>query len=187
MLAGCVFLPGNLILSPETMPARGEWFDFMRQIIIWLNAGGILSWCLAMQYTSTANALLVLARAPFLAALLSFLLLTERIDRATTFAIALVFAGVRVIASGSFGKGRLLGDRFALVNAPTIAVYYVTLRTTGPRNMLPHLALGSMLGGLLALPVADFDPVSTGQALLIFLSGAVILPGAAGILMRGPR
>jgi drug/metabolite transporter (DMT)-like permease len=73
------------------------------------------------------------------------------------------------------------------MNAITIAAYYVTLRTTGRRNMLPHLALGSILGGLLAVPFADFEPVTTTQALLIFLSGAIILPGAAGLLMLGPR
>jgi drug/metabolite transporter (DMT)-like permease len=53
--------------------------------------------------------------------------------------------------------------------------------------MLPHLAVGSILGGLLAVPFADFAPVSTTQALLIFLSGAIILPAAAGLLMLGPR
>jgi drug/metabolite transporter (DMT)-like permease len=80
-----------------------------------------------------------------------------------------------------------LGDAFALLNATAIAAYYVTLRTTGRRNMLPHLALGSILGGLLALPFAEFVPVDGGTAFLIFLSGALILPGAAGLLMLGPR
>lgn len=187
VLAGSLFLLGNLILSPGTMPARGEWFDRKGLLIIGLNAGGVLSWCSAMQYTSAANALLVLAIAPFLAAILSFVLLKERIDRATALAIALVFAGVLILASGSLGQGRLLGDGFALMNAMTIAAYYVTLRTTGRRNMLPHLALGSILGGLLAVPFADFEPVTTTQALLILLSGAVILPCAAGLLMLGPR
>ncbi len=187
VLAGSIFLLGNLLLSPQSMPARGQWFDRKGLLIIGLNAGGVLSWCSAMQYTSAANALLVLAIAPFLAAILSWFLLRERIDRATALAIALVFAGVLIIASGSLGQGRLLGDGFALMNALTIAAYYVTLRNTGTRNMLPHLALGSILGGLLAVPFADFEPVSTTQALLIFLSGAVILPGAAGLLMLGPR
>lgn len=187
VLAGSIFLLGNLILSPGTMPTRGEWFDRKGLLIIGLNAGGVLSWCSAMQYTSAANALLVLAIAPFLAAILSFFLLKERIDRATALAIALVFSGVLILASGSLGQGRLLGDGFALMNALTIAAYYVTLRTTGKRNMLPHLAVGSILGGLLAVPFADFAPVSTTQALLIFLSGAIILPAAAGLLMLGPR
>jgi drug/metabolite transporter (DMT)-like permease len=187
LLAGSIFFLGNLILAPGTMPGRGEWFDVKGLLIIGLNAGGVLSWSSAMQYTSAANALLVLATAPFLAAILSFFLLKERIDRATAVAIAAVFVGVLIIAAGSLGHGRLLGDGFALLNAGTIAAYYVTLRTTGRRNMLPHLALGSILGGLLAVPFADFEPVSTTQVLLIFLSGAIILPGAAGLLMLGPR
>lgn len=187
LLAGTILLAGNLVLAPQTLPARGEWFDTKGLLVIGLNGVGMVSWCSAMQHTSAANALLVLAIAPFLAAILSFVLLRERIDRATALAIALVFAGVLIIASGSLGHGRLLGDGFALLNAFTIAGYYVTLRTTGPRNMLPHLALGSVLGALLALPFADFEPVSTTQALLIFLSGGVILPGAVGLLILGPR
>jgi drug/metabolite transporter (DMT)-like permease len=187
VISGSIFLVLNQIFAPRSMPAKGEWFDRKGLLIIALNAGGVLSWCSAMQHTSAANALLVLAIAPFLAAILSFLLLKERIDRVTALAIALVFTGVLVLASGSLGQGRLLGDGFALMNAITIAAYYVTLRTTGRRNMLPHLALGSSLGGLLAVPFADFEPVTSTQALLIFLSGAIILPGAAGLLMLGPR
>jgi drug/metabolite transporter (DMT)-like permease len=186
-LAGGVLLLGNLILAPGSLPAKGEWFDRRGLLIIGLNAAGVISWCSAMQYTSTANALLVLAIAPFLAAILSFVLLKERIDRATGLAITLVFSGVLLIAWGSLGHGRLLGDAFAFLNAITIAGYYVTLRTTGRRNMLPHLALGSILGGLLALPLAYFEPLTQTQMLLILLSGAVILPAAVGLLILGPR
>lgn len=187
LLSGSILLLGNLILSPQTMPTKAQWFDRKGLLIIGLNAVGMLSWCSTMQYTTAANALLVLAAAPFIAALLSWLILRETIDQATVLAIALVFAGVLTIAFGSLGHGRILGDGFALINALTIAGYYVALRTTGPRNMLPHLAMGSILGGILALPFADFVTVSTTQTLLIFLSGAVILPGAAGLLMLGPR
>jgi drug/metabolite transporter (DMT)-like permease len=187
ILAGGIFLAANLVFARQTMPRKGEWFDRKGLLVIGLNAVGGITWCSAMQYTSAANALLVLATAPFIAALLSWLTLRETIDRATTLAIGLVFAGVLIIGSGSMGHGRLLGDAFALVNATAIAAYYVTLRTTGRRNMLPHLALGAILGGLLALPFAEFVPVDGGTAFLIFLSGAVILPGAAGLLMLGPR
>ena len=187
ILAGGIFLAANLIFARQTMPSKSEWFDRKGLLVIGLNAVGGITWCSAMQYTSAANALLVLATAPFIAALLSWLTLRETIDRATALAIGLVFAGVLIIGSGSMGHGRLLGDAFALVNATAIAAYYVTLRTTGRRNMLPHLALGAILGGLLALPFAEFVPVDGGTAFLIFLSGAVILPGAAGLLMLGPR
>jgi drug/metabolite transporter (DMT)-like permease len=187
ILAGGIFLAANLIFARQTMPSKGEWFDRKGLLVIGLNAIGGITWCAAMQYTSAANALLVLATAPFIAALLSWLTLRETIDRVTALAIGLVFAGVLIIGSGSMGHGRLLGDAFALLNATAIAAYYVTLRTTGRRNMLPHLALGAILGGILALPFADFVPVDAGTAFLIFLYGAVILPGAAGLLMLGPR
>ena len=187
LLAGCLLFLGNLIFAPHSLPLRGQWFDGKGLLVIALNAAGVISWSSAMQHTSAANALLLLATAPFIAAVLSWAVLRERIDAATALAIALIFGGVAIIGSGSLGSGRLLGDAFALANACTIAAYYVTLRTAGPRNMLPQLALGTLLGGLLAAPFAEFAPITQTQVWLILLSGAVILPGAISLLMLGPR
>ncbi len=187
LLAGSILLAGNILLAPHSLPRRGEWFDSKGVLVILFNAAGVVSWSSAMQHTSAANALLLLATAPFLAAVMSWVVLRERIDAATALAIALIFGGVAIIGSGSLGSGRLLGDAFALANAVTIAAYYVTLRTVGGRNMLPQLALGTLLGGLVGGVFADFAPVSTAQVWLILLSGAVILPGAISLLMLGPR
>lgn len=187
LLSGAIFLIGNRLLSPKAMPGPGQWTDPAGLIVMATNAAGVLSWSSAMQHTSAANALLILATAPFIAALLSWLVLDETIDRATALAILVVFGGVMIIGAGSLGHGKLLGDAFALCNAISIAVYYVTLRTTGQRNMLPHVAIGGIIGGLIAATLADFAPVTAGQIGLILLSGAVILPGAAGLLMLGPR
>lgn len=187
LLAGIVLIVGNALLAPLSLPTKGGWFDGTGMTVILLNAAGVLSWCSAMEYTSAANALLVLATAPFIAAILSWLFLRESIDRTTGMAIGMVSLGVIVIASGSLGHGRLIGDLLALINAVTVAGYYVTLRKAGRRNMLPHLALGSMLGGVLALPFADFVPVDMATIFLIVLSGAVIVPLAAGLLLLGPR
>jgi drug/metabolite transporter (DMT)-like permease len=187
VLAGTLMLAGAILFAPRSLPRRHEWADRKGLLVVLLNAAVVITWCAAMQHTSAANALLVLATAPFLAALLSWIFLRERIERATAIAIAAIFAGVAIIASGSLGTGRLLGDAFALANGISIAAYYVVLRTTGGRNMLPHVALGTMLGGVLAIPFATFEPVTGTQAALILLSGAVILPGAAALLMLGPR
>ncbi|MEY3960427.1 MAG: hypothetical protein RIR14_1081, partial [Pseudomonadota bacterium] len=89
LLSGGIFLAGNLILARHTLPRRGEWLDRKGLLVIGLNAAGMLTWCSAMQYTTAANALLVLATAPFIAALLSWLTLRETIDRATALAIGL--------------------------------------------------------------------------------------------------
>lgn len=187
LLSGAVFFMVLGLFARQALPRQGEWFDRKGLLVIGLNALGVLSWCAAMQHTTAANALLILATAPFIAALLSWIVLGEIIDLVTGLAILLVFLGVLIIASGSLGHGRLLGDGFALLNGMSIAGYYVTLRTTGQRNMLAHLALGSILGGLLAATVADFAPMTAGQIGLVLLSSMVILPGAAGLLMLGPR
>jgi drug/metabolite transporter (DMT)-like permease len=137
--------------------------------------------------TSAANALLILATAPFLAALLSWLALGERIDRATILAIAAVFAGVAIIGSGSIGGGTLLGDGLALANAVTLAGYYVVLRKVPERNMIVPIALGYLVTSAIAWPLAPMEPLSLQQAGLIFLSGGVILAGGVALLMLGPR
>ncbi len=137
--------------------------------------------------TSAANALLILATAPFLAALLSWLTLGERINRATMLAIAAVFIGVAIIGSGSIGGGTLLGDGLALANAVTLAFYYVVLRKVPDRNMIVPIALGYLVTSAIAYPLAPMEPLSLQQAALIFVSGGVILAGGAALLMLGPR
>ena len=187
LMSGTIFLVALRLFAPSAIPGKGEWFDRKGLLVIAACATGMITFCAAMGNTSAANALLILSVAPFLAALLSWLVLSERIDRPTAMAIVVVFAGVLIVASGSLGHGRLLGDAFALINAATIAAYYVTLRTTGSRNMLAHVALGNILGGLIALPFADFVPLDSTGILLVLISGALIQPLAAALLMLGPR
>lgn len=196
MLALAVFrglLAGLMLLAVQFLVVRAprpDWrglTDRTSLLVIGSTGFGSLLWCSAMGATSAANALLILATAPFMAALMAWLFLREAVDRATLVTIAAVFAGVAVIASGSLSSGRLTGDLFALGNAATIAVFYVALRSEPERNLLTSLGLGYLLCALLALPFAEFEPVGTEQIWLILLSGGVILPGAVGLLMLGPR
>lgn len=187
LMSGTIFLIALRLFAPADLPRRGQWTDRQGLLVILTSAAGVITFCAAMGNTSAANALLLLSVAPFLAALLSWLVLGERIDKPTALAILVVFLGVLVVASGSLGQGRLLGDGFAFLNASVIAAYYVTLRTTGSRNMLAHVGLGNILGGLIALPLADFVALDATKLALVLLSGAVIQPLAVGLLMLGPR
>lgn len=155
--------------------------------MILLQGTGSLFFLASLGQTSVANSLLILATAPFLAALLSWVFIRETIDAATGLAILAVFSGVLVIATGSFGGGRLLGDLFALLNALTIAGYYVVLRKARGQNLLAAIACGYLLTSLLALPFAPMEPLDARQAFLAFLSGGVILAGGVGLLQLGPR
>lgn len=186
-LAGSILLAAQFTVFRDSRPNWRTLGDRTSLLVIGTTGVGSLLWSSAMGATSAANALLILATAPFMAALLSWLFLREKVDRATVATIAAVFVGVAVIASGSLSSGKLLGDIFALGNAATIAVFYVALRSEPNRNLLTSLGLGYLFCALLAAPMADFQPIDAGQAWLILLSGGVILPGAVGLLMLGPR
>lgn len=155
--------------------------------MIALQGFGSLFFLASLGSTSVANSLLILATAPFLAAIFSYLFLSEKIDLATGLAIAAVFSGVLVIASGSLGGGTLLGDMFSFMNAMTIAGYYVVLRRARTENLLAAIACGYLLTAILALPFAPMDPFTPTQWGLVAISGGVILAGGVGLLQIGPR
>lgn len=172
---------------PRVWPAWRDLLSWPALAMAALQGLGSVFFLGSLGQTSAANALLILATAPFLAALLSWLALGERIDRATILAIAAVFAGVAIIGSGSIGGGTLLGDGLALANAVTLAGYYVVLRKVPERNMIVPIALGYLVTSAIAWPLAPMEPLSLQQAGLIFLSGGVILAGGVALLMLGPR
>lgn len=155
--------------------------------MIFLQGVGSLFFLAALGQTSVANSLLILATAPFLAALLSRLVIRETIDLATGLAIFVVFSGVLIISTGSYGGGRLLGDLFAFCNALTIAGYYVVLRKARGQNLLAAIGCGYAFTSVLALPFAPMAALDAEQAWLVFLSGGVILALGGGLLQLGPR
>lgn len=187
LMAATVFLVGVALLAPV---ALRNWRDSLRGVallVATLEGAAMVLFCAAIGATSVANTLLILATAPFIAALLSLLFLGERIDRGTVLAIALAFSGVAILASGSVGAGSLRGDLLALGNAVCMAGFYVALRRAGQRNMFPAIALGYLGGALIALPFAGMAPLAPAQIGWLVLSGAVILPGAIALLSLGPR
>lgn len=172
---------------------RSAWTGFAALLtpaalaMIALQGTGSIFFLASLQHTSVANSLLILATAPFLAAIFSRLFLHETIDRATALAIVTVFAGVMIIASGSMGGGTLLGDLFSFLNAMTIAGYYVVLRKARTENLIIPIACGYLFTSLIALPIAPMTPFTPEQWGLVALSGGVILAGGVGLLQLGPR
>lgn len=185
--AGVATLGWQAIFARHSFPSWRDLAAPASLAMIFLQGVGSVFFLGSLGATSAANALLILATAPFLAALLSWAVLGERISRDTALAILGVFAGVAIIAAGSAGGGRIWGDLMALANAVIIAAYYVVLRHAKAQSLLTAIALGYLLTSILALPFAPLEPLDWGQAGLVLLSGAVILAGGAALLMIGPR
>lgn len=187
LAAGVTTLAGLALFARHLIPSMRWLLSPPSLAIIVLQGVGSVFFLASMGATSAANALLILATAPFLAAVLSWLFLKETIGRSTGFAILGVFAGVAIIAFGSAGGGRLTGDLFALANSVTIACYYVLLRRVKSQNMLTSIAFGYLLTSVIAFPFADLAQLEAQQIGLIMISGGVILAGGVGLLMIGPR
>lgn len=187
LAAAGVTLGAVLLFQRSLWPGWAALLSPPALAMILLQGGGSVFFMASLGATSAANALLILATAPFMAALLSWVALGERIDRATGIALVVVFAGVLIIASGSLGGGGLLGDLFALGNAATVAAYYVVLRQARGVALVVPIAFGFLFTSLVALPFAPMAPLDAGQIALTCLSGGVILAGGVALLQIGPR
>lgn len=187
LMAATVFGVGVALLAPAALRDWRDSLGGVALLVAALEGAAMVLFCAAIGATSVANTLLILATAPFIAALMSRAFLGERIDGGTVLAIALAFGGVAILASGSLGAGSIRGDLLALANAVCMAGFYVALRRAGRRNMFPAIALGYLGGAALALPFAGMAPLAPAQIGWLVLSGAVILPGAIALLSLGPR
>ena len=138
-------------------------------------AGGIG----AIQLTSVANASFLFATAPFMAALLSFVLLGERVRAGTWIAMILGLAGIGFMVADSFTTGNWQGDVVALIAALGFALFTVALRWGKASDMMPV----SFLGALFALELSGFVVWGTGQGFDLPLHEITIAVGLGVVLL----
>ena len=106
---------------------------------------------LALDQTTVANALFILAAAPFFAALLGRALLSEHIGWTTSLAMGIAALGLAVMAGKELAIGRGLGELFALAAALGLAGLTITLRMRRSIDMLPAILFASLFATLFAL------------------------------------
>lgn len=87
-------------------------------------SGGIY----AIQATSVANAMLLFATAPFMAAVLGRIVLQEPVRAATLIAIAVAIGGIAIMVADKSGDVAFTGNLAALGSAFGFAVFTVALR-----------------------------------------------------------
>jgi drug/metabolite transporter (DMT)-like permease len=148
-----------------------------------LNMGFVV----AIQTTSAANTLVILATMPAFAALLSWLMLGERVSQRNMATACIAFIGVGIIFWQSLGHGSVLGDAIALGTAVLYALYIVLVRRESLDFMIWSSCISSLLSGLLALPLSDPLAVSSHDLVLLVLLGVVVMPLAYGLLFAGAR
>jgi drug/metabolite transporter (DMT)-like permease len=147
---------------------------------------------LSLAHTSVANTLILISTGPYVAGLLGWLLLGERVAPRTWLAMGVAVVGAVVMVSGSYARGALAGDLLAIVMAASFATATVLVRRSPEIEMAPAAVLAALFTALVALPLADplqttprdlallafFGIGSFGAGFLLFMVGARLLPAA---------
>ena len=122
-------------------------------------AGGIYS----IQAIPVANALLLFATAPFMTAVLGWIILRERVRRATWVAIFVAVGAIAIMVSGKTSVGSIDGTLAALGSAFGFSVFTVALRWGKSSEMLPAV----FLSGLFAIVITSAICVLLGLSFVL--------------------
>jgi drug/metabolite transporter (DMT)-like permease len=124
----------------------------------------------ALNHTSVARVLFILAVSPVLAALLARVALGEPISRRTALAMALALAGVGVMF-GAPGEGSLAGDGLSLLAALAFALMVVITRWRHDVSMTPATCLSQAILVVAFVPFASLGEISGGAVGWLALLG----------------
>ncbi len=164
-------------------------------------AGSVLglafcSWIFALTHTTVANALFLLSTSAFIAAILGWWLLKERVPHSTWWFILIATAGVGVMVFEGVQLGTLFGSVMGLLAATGFAMFAVLLRWGRNTDLIPAVFWAgfcalAVSGSMILITRGTFDIVlndwlmcatmgifQVGIGLIIFVNGSKYLPAA---------
>jgi drug/metabolite transporter (DMT)-like permease len=170
--------------------AKGEGAPFVNGytsvVLSCLTAVASILFLNAIQLTTVANVVFILAFNPMFAALLSWLVLGERTPLVTILAIVASFAGVLIIVWDSIVAGTHLGDLMALGVSLLLACSLVIARRSGTdQSMSP--AFGTLLAAVGVMWFAQPGSLPVESWGWLALNGLIVMPAASACMMLGPR
>ena len=115
-------------------------------------AGGIY----AIQTTTVANAMFLFAAAPFLAAVLGWVILRESVRKATWVAMVFAMAGIAIMVLNGISAGRMGGNISAIISATGFAIFTIALRWGKLEDMLPAVFLAGVFAIIVSAIVCQF-------------------------------
>lgn len=117
----------------------------------------------AIQTTTIANAVFLFTASPFVAAVLGWIVLGERVRPWTWAAIGLAVFGMYLMVREGLAIGALAGNIAALLSAAGFGAFSVCLRWGRVGQMLPV----SMLGGVFSVIVAGAILITRGEPIIV--------------------
>ena len=110
---------------------------------------------ISIENTNVANTLIMIALAPMLSAIISFIFLNENPDQKTWIAIAITTLAVIYIFYDALDAGDFLGNFLGLVAAMGLAIGANIIRSAKKISLVPSAMLGKLMVAVIALLFAD--------------------------------
>lgn len=126
----------------------------------------------AFKFTFVANVAIIYATAPFVTALLAWVLTREPFRLQTMVAATVSLCGVAIMVWSGFGTGHLFGDGLALLMTIGSALYMIMVRAFRDTPVVWAGAVSAFLLFVLGWFVTDPLAVSARDALLLATFGA---------------
>jgi len=121
-----------VIREPKTFKQRYRALRVSDFVIGFSLAFGFITYVFSLFTTSVANTVLILSTGPVMAALLGWIVLKERVTKATWLSMLLAIIGVTVMVSGGIAADDQRGIFYAFLAVLSFAVMIVMLRRTPP-------------------------------------------------------
>ena len=191
-----------LLLLVMTLRARGNPFSVVYNAglagifggisLVFAFSGGIL----AIQTTTVANAMFLFAAAPFFAAVLGWVALSEHVRKATWVSMGCALLGIFLMVWEGFSLGRIIGNVSALISALGFAAFTISLRWKKLEDMMPSVFLGGIFAIVAAgticqikgygfsIPTHDIGLAmamgifQVGAGLILYTLGSKVVPSA---------
>ena len=116
-----------------------------------------LTFILSLTSTSAAVTLLMLGALPFLAAIIAYIFLNEKISKTTFIAIIIAAAGIIFMCFDSIQTGTRFGLVNGLVSSLGFAVFTVTLRWKKNTPKLTTVSIAGIFAAIISLLVIFFN------------------------------
>ena len=157
-------------------------------LVVALSLGlGSTCYVFALLLTTVANALFLISAAPFMAAVLGWIVLRERVRPATWLTMTVALVGIAIMVFHGVQSGRLLGNLVALGTPISFAIMLVALRRAGHRDMLPAICLAGVVGAALGFAMSDTLVLSRHDLALCLFLGVFQYAGGFILITLGAR
>jgi drug/metabolite transporter (DMT)-like permease len=145
-----------------------------------------LGFIFALNYTTVADTLAIIATAPIFAAIFGRVI-GEKLAMRTWVAALGIAAGIAIIFEANIKSETVMGALAAFATAISIALFFIIGRVKSNQDLTPALGLSAGLTAIFAILMTDtLLPIASDWPNLIFV-GLFLLPVSLILITLGPR